>query len=297
MQYSNNILEKYESRPRKWWLYTLIVFIMALLLSWSASSVTFKGFAAKGTEVAKGIFWGLVKPDMNLLFSTSTDGVPYLLMETVCIAILGTVVGGILALPISFLASPKIMPKPVAFIFNALILLIRTLPSIVWALIWIRVTGPGAFCGVITQSICSIGMISKMYITAIADLDTSIIESLDAPAAIEMTGGEQILDFIHVDDISRFLIYVIQNHCSFCMLEKNGEDFHLGTGRGTTVREVAKIIESVSKRRCNINWGARAYRDRDTMYAVAPIAKNIELIQWKAQIELKVGIERYLNKQ
>ena len=72
-----------------------------------------------------------------------------LLMETVCIAILGTVVGGILALPISFLASPKIMPKPVAFIFNALILLIRTLPSIVWALIWIRVTGPGAFCGVI----------------------------------------------------------------------------------------------------------------------------------------------------
>ena len=30
MQYSNNILEKYESRPRKWWLYTLIVFIMAL---------------------------------------------------------------------------------------------------------------------------------------------------------------------------------------------------------------------------------------------------------------------------
>ena len=161
MQYSNNILEKYESRPRKWWLYTLIVFIMALLLSWSASSVTFKGFAAKGTEVAKGIFWGLVKPDMNLLFSTSTDGVPYLLMETVCIAILGTVVGGILALPISFLASPKIMPKPVAFIFNALILLIRTLPSIVWALIWIRVTGPGAFCGVITQSICSIGMISN----------------------------------------------------------------------------------------------------------------------------------------
>ena len=180
MQYSNSILEKYESRPRKWWMYTLVVFIMALLLSWSASSITFKGLAVKGTEVAKGIFWGLVKPDLNLLFSTTTDGVPYLLMETVCIAILGTVVGGILALPISFLASRKIMPKPVAFVFGALILLIRTLPSIVWALIWIRVTGPGAFCGVITQSICSIGMISKMYITAIDYLDTSILESLDS---------------------------------------------------------------------------------------------------------------------
>ena len=64
--------------------------------------------------------------------------------------------------------------------FRALILLIRTIPSLVWALVWIRVTGPGAFCGVVTQSICSIGMISKMYITAIEDLDTRILESLDA---------------------------------------------------------------------------------------------------------------------
>ncbi len=61
-----------------------------------------------------------------------------------------------------------------------MILLIRTIPSLVWALVWIRVTGPGPVCGVVTQSICSIGMISKMYITAIEDLDTRILESLDA---------------------------------------------------------------------------------------------------------------------
>ena len=67
-----------------------------------------------------------------------------------------------------------------AYIFRVFILLIRTIPSLVWALMWIRVTGPGAFCGVVTQSVCSIGMISKMYITAIEDLDTKILESLDA---------------------------------------------------------------------------------------------------------------------
>ena len=80
MQYADNILQKYESRPRKWWLYTLVTLILALLLTWSGSSITFKGLAAKGSEVAKGIFWGLVKPDMNMLLTTSTDGVPYLLM-------------------------------------------------------------------------------------------------------------------------------------------------------------------------------------------------------------------------
>lgn len=180
MQYADSILQKYEERPRRWWVYTLVILVLAALLAWSGASISFKGFAARGTEVAKGIFWGLVKPNWDMLFTLSSDGVPYLLMETVCIAVLGTVVGGILALPFSFLASPKIMPKPVTFVFQCLILLIRTLPSIVWALVWIRVTGPGAFCGVVTQSVCSIGMISKMYMTAIDDLDTSILESLDA---------------------------------------------------------------------------------------------------------------------
>ena len=51
---------------------------------------------------------------------------------------------------------------------------------LVWALVWIRVTGPNAFCGVVTQSICSIGMVSKMYVNAIEDVDVRILESLDA---------------------------------------------------------------------------------------------------------------------
>ena len=106
--------------------------------------------------------------------------VPYLLLQTMAIDILGTLIGAILAIPFAFLAATNIMPKPIAYLFRVLILLIRTVPSLVWALMWIRVTGPGAACGVITQSVCSIGMISKMYITAIEDLDTRILESLDA---------------------------------------------------------------------------------------------------------------------
>ena len=104
----------------------------------------------------------------------------YQLFQTVAIAVLGTLIGGLLAVPFSFLASETVVPKWLAFIVRAFILLIRTIPSLVWALVWIRVTGPNAFCGVVTQSICSIGMISKMYINAIEDLDTRILESLDA---------------------------------------------------------------------------------------------------------------------
>ncbi|HNW86574.1 MAG TPA: phosphonate ABC transporter, permease protein PhnE [Candidatus Limiplasma sp.] len=170
----------YETRPRRWWLYTLITLLVVILLGWSANAIKFKGLAAKGSEVAYGIVFGILHPDTTLLFDLSKNGVPYMLFETIAIAVLGTLFGGLLAVPFSFMASENIMPKWVAFIFRAFILLIRTIPSLVWALVWIRVTGPGAFCGVVTQSICSIGMISKMYINAIEDLDTRILESLDA---------------------------------------------------------------------------------------------------------------------
>ena len=187
-----SIQEVYDARPRLWWLYTLIVMIVVALLGWSGTTVEWKGFASKGIEVAKGVGNGLIHPDMNLLLNLTDQGVPYQLFQTVAIAVLGTLIGGILAVPFAFLASDKILPKyffrigkvnvrnPLPFLTNAVILMIRTIPSLVWALMWIRVTGPNAFCGVVTQAVCSIGMITKMYITAIEDLDTKILESLDA---------------------------------------------------------------------------------------------------------------------
>lgn len=117
-----------------------------------------------------------------------------------------------------------------------------------------------------------------------------IRESMDNNNPVDMTAGEQVLDFIHVDDIAGFFTYVVNYRQKFYTLEKNGEEFHLGTGRGTSIREVAAMMEEIAGKRCNINWGGRPYRDRDTMYAVAPIAKNLLLIGWKAKIEIREGI-------
>ena len=172
--------EMYARRPRKWWLYLLIVLILFTLIGWSSSSIEYEGLTVTGRSVAQGVVSGITHPDLKLMFGTGDTDVPFLLLQTIAIAVLGTLFGAILAIPFAFLASTNILPKPIAYLFRIVILLIRTIPSLVWALMWIRVTGPGAACGVITQSVCSIGMISKMYITAIEDLDTRILESLDA---------------------------------------------------------------------------------------------------------------------
>lgn len=174
------VLEQFQAEPKNWWKRVLVFLVLLVLVAWGSQSVQVSGITEQGSIVAHGIVYGITHPNTKLLFNLTTDGVPYLIIQTIAIAILGTLFGAILAVPVSFLASSNIVPKPVAYIFRAFILMIRTIPSLIWALVWIRVTGPGAFCGVVTQSICSIGMISKMYITAIEDLDTGILESLDA---------------------------------------------------------------------------------------------------------------------
>ena len=120
-------------------------------------------------------------------------------------------------------------------------------------------------------------------------------ESLDASTPVDMTAGEQVLDFIHVDDVAGFFAYVVSHTDEFLTLPENGMDFHLGTGVGTSIREVAALMESISGKHCNINWGGRPYRERDIMKAIAPVERN--QCGWKAQIALAEGIGRMLAKQ
>ena len=81
---------------------------------------------------------------------------------------------------LNFLSASNLMPAPIAWLSRMAIMAIRTVPAFVYGLMFIRVSGPGAFTGLLTMSVCSIGMVSKMYIEAIEDLDIRILESLDA---------------------------------------------------------------------------------------------------------------------
>ncbi|OYO59671.1 phosphonate ABC transporter, permease protein PhnE, partial [Lachnotalea glycerini] len=176
---NQKILVKYEEEPKRWILQLSIAFLIGIMLAWSSSTVNYK-ITAKGVEMAGCIITGIFHPDTKLLFDLSENGVAYLLLETMCIAFLGTIVGAILSVPLSFLSAANVVARPVALLVRVFIMAIRTVPALVYGLMFIRVTGPGAFTGLLTMSLCSIGMISKMYIESIEDLDIKILESLDA---------------------------------------------------------------------------------------------------------------------
>lgn len=133
----------------------------------------------------------------------------------------------------------------------------------------------------------------KMTVKRLIDY---ICESLNAPNPVNMSGGEQILDFVHVHDVASFFVQAITNFDKTVQMN-NGENIHLGTGIGHSIREVAGIIENEIGKKANINWGALPYRERDIMYAVAPIGKNTELLGWKCKIGLQEGINKYTVKK
>ena len=117
------IQEMYEARPKMWIVVTAVLVIMAFLIAWS--STAFKG--TDGTEVdgwavAKSIISGIFHPSTSLLFNFTTEGVPYLLLETLCIAFLGTLVGAVLAIPFAFLGATNVVPKPIALVFRTIVI-------------------------------------------------------------------------------------------------------------------------------------------------------------------------------
>lgn len=121
-----------------------------------------------------------------------------------------------------------------------------------------------------------------------------MIESINAEKPVKMSPGEQVLDFVHVDDIVEFFISVTDNLDKIKDIPQ-GETFHLGTGTGTQVRQLASIISKSVGKPLNIEWGGLDYRPLDVMYAVAPTSNN-EYIGWKAKISLQQGIDELIKK-
>ncbi|MDR0300271.1 MAG: phosphonate ABC transporter, permease protein PhnE [Streptococcaceae bacterium] len=183
MTTNKKILDFYEKRPRRLSYIIIIVLLILGLLWWSSSSLNSLKMTSQGSQMAVAVLNGLIHPDTQLLFDLTSSGVPYLLLQTIAIAILGTIVGAIIAVPLSFLSATNMMPRPVAYLFRLLIMAIRTVPSFVYALFFVGIVGMSASAGVMALGLESIGMIAKLFIESIEDLDQGVIETMDAAGA------------------------------------------------------------------------------------------------------------------
>lgn len=106
------------------------------------------------------------------------------LIETLHIATLGTILAIVMAVPIGLMAASNIVPIRIVNEFAKLILVAsRSVNSLVWALLFVAIFGPGALAGTIAIAFRSIGFVGKLLAEALEEASAGSIEALTAAGA------------------------------------------------------------------------------------------------------------------
>lgn len=124
---------------------------------------------------------GLADIDFGtLLSSRARDG----FLETLQMAIIGTVGGALVAMPLALFNSKLGAPNPVAYaaikLFNNII---RSFPDLLWALLFVAAVGVGALPGMLALFFFSIAVVTKLTSDTVDGIDPGPIEAARASGA------------------------------------------------------------------------------------------------------------------
>ncbi len=102
------------------------------------------------------------------------------MFETIQMAFIGTVVGVVIALPLSMLAARNLNSKFVYAPIRALLATIRTFPSILWAILFVIMVGLGPFAGVLAVIMYTIGFVAKLQYESIEAIDPDPVDAVNS---------------------------------------------------------------------------------------------------------------------
>jgi phosphonate transport system permease protein len=107
-----------------------------------------------------------------------------MLGETVLISYVGTLIGAVLAFALNFFAAENTSPKPwLRFIMRRLLEFARTVPGIVFALIFVIAFGLGPMAGVLALAIHSTGALGKLFSEIVENADMKPVEGVRSTGA------------------------------------------------------------------------------------------------------------------
>lgn len=153
--------------------------IALLILFWSAGGVGFDFVKLGEGAVNMGEFLSrLFPPDFSKISTIMA-----LLLETLQMAIVGTVLGVLLSLLVAFGASSNIAPRWLYYCCRWSMNIIRAVPDLVIALMFVSAVGLGPFAGILAMTLGSLGSIGKIFAEAMESVDRGPITAMQSVGA------------------------------------------------------------------------------------------------------------------
>jgi len=181
------------------------LFLVGIVISGLDTHFSLQAFGEPSTLKAMNRFaGGLWPPELEQQFLLS---IGKLLLETVEISLLATTLAIILAMPLSVASmrprgeefSRKIIGSPqwaarwaIYYLSRSILALLRGVPELMWALLFVVAVGLGPFPGVLALTAHSIGILGKLYAEIFESVDYRLIEMGRVTGANEL----QVLAFI-----------------------------------------------------------------------------------------------------
>ena len=108
----------------------------------------------------------------------------FYLGETILISYVGTLSGAVLGFALNFLAAENTSPAPwLRFVVKRFMEFCRTVPDIVFALIFVIAFGLGPMAGVLAITIHSVGALGKQYMEMVENIDMKPVEGVRSTGA------------------------------------------------------------------------------------------------------------------
>jgi len=160
--------------------WALIALVAAAVLGFSAQGVQFSpAELVRGMPYIMDVLSRMLPPNWSFI-----ERLWLPILETIELAVWGTVLAAVLALPLCLLAARNLSPHPAVFHFTRQILnAARGINEIIFSLIFVAAVGLGPFAGVLALSIHGAGMLGKFFAEAIEEVDQGPIDALRATGA------------------------------------------------------------------------------------------------------------------
>jgi phosphonate transport system permease protein len=154
--------------------------VFVVLFGWSALSVDLK-WSRLWTAPA----------DMYRLFKVMFGDLPWdelgkmagLMWDSIAMAWVGTLMAAVFAVPMAFLAAENLVGRPIAWVTRQVFNVLRAVPEVILALLFIPVFGLSPMAGVLAIGVGSIGSLGKLFYEIIENIKSGPIEAADAVGA------------------------------------------------------------------------------------------------------------------